>query len=343
VSKKISTSGLSLRFGSIKDAETVREFIDEYWKSSHILVRDRALFEYLYLEGGGRLNFVLAFEPKSKNLVAVLGFIPTNSENSRVSLALWKSRTDSEFRSHRAGLAVLRFLLDELNPRSIFAIGINTATARPIYEYLGFTCGVMSHHLMINPLKKSHQILKIPSEFELVKNFVNPCEGEFEVITTESDLNKVMRRLKPQDKSKDISYLHHRYLDHPNFDYCVRAVIKNDETIGVIVTRRLFANNGSCTRIIDLLGGEFCLEAASNFLRNEMIEMGDEYIDLVSWGLNSVALERFGFFDRRKFDGLVAPDHFSPFIRENKDLWFFTNCPETEKFFKGDGDQDRPN
>jgi hypothetical protein len=74
-----------------------------------------------------------------------------------------------------------------------------------------------------------------------------------------------------------------------------------------------------------------------------MIEMDDEYLDLVSWGMDPESLGRVGFLDRRKFGELVTPDHFSPFCRENNDVWFFTNRPETEKLFKGDGDQDRPN
>ena len=342
-SKTNPTPRIDLRFGNFEDLETVREFIDQYWKKNHILAREIELLKYLYLDRSGRLNFVLAFDRQSKNLVAVLGFIPTNSDNSRVALALWKSRTDPEYRSLRPGLAVLRFLLDELSPRSIFSIGINTTTTRSIYEFLGFTCGVMDHHLMINPLKKKHKILKIPSGFVKVEGLTNRREGKFDSVATETELKEFMQRLNPQDKSKDVSYLIHRYLDHPNFVYSVRAVSKDSEAVGIIVTRRLSTNGGSCMRIIDIIGGESCLEAASSFLRNEIIEMDDEYLDLVSWGMDSESLERIGFLDRRKFGELVAPDHFSPFRRENSDLWFFANRLETERFFKGDGDQDRPN
>jgi hypothetical protein len=142
---------------------------------------------------------------------------------------------------------------------------------------------------------------------------------------------------------KDSDYLCHRYLCHPRFKYEVREVLQNDTTVGVIFFRRLFANNRSCIRIIDVFGAETCLKSAIGPLAQEMHMNGDEYIDLLSWGLDGSQLNEAGFANCREFADCVVPEYFSPFSQTNVDRWLFTNLPDTEIIYKGDGDQDRPN
>jgi hypothetical protein len=74
-----------------------------------------------------------------------------------------------------------------------------------------------------------------------------------------------------------------------------------------------------------------------------MLINGDEYIDLLSWGLNGGELNEAGFANCREFVDCVVPEYFSPFSQATVERWLFTNLPNTEIIYKGDGDQDRPN
>ena len=40
-----------IRLALYKDIENIMDFIHKYWKKDHILMKDRRLFEYEFLEG----------------------------------------------------------------------------------------------------------------------------------------------------------------------------------------------------------------------------------------------------------------------------------------------------
>lgn len=342
VAKTSSNPRLTLRFGDNADVGIVSNFINEYWKQGHILSHDRELFEYMYLEKDGRLNFVIAFEPQSNEAIAILGYIPSDALHSRVSLSIWKSRSDAHLRQYKAGLAVLRFLIEELKPKSIFSAGIS-ANTRDVYRFLGYSCGLMNHQVIVNNKISEFEIIKNPPVASLYRQSSDPAVSSLVMLTADEELRRAVSKLDFAKTLKDIDYLCHRYLNHPRFNYEICEVVLNARTVGILVFRRVFANNRSCIRIIDVVGAEVCLRSAIPPLAQEMIANGDEYIDLVSWGLGNSELEKIGFTDRRKHTNCIVPEFFSPFSQTNVDRWLFTNLPETEIIYKGDGDQDRPN
>ena len=340
--KTSSDPRLILRFGDNADVGIVTKFIDEHWKPGHILARDRELFEYMYLEKDGRLNFVLAIDPQTEEVIAILGYIPSDALHSRISLSMWKSRSDAHLRQYKAGLAVLRFLIDGLKPKSIFSTGISADT-RDIYRFLGYSCEVMNHHVIVNYEISEFRIIKKPPTIGFFRPPTDHGVSSFAMITGEEDLRHVAMGLDFGTTLKDIDYLCHRYVNHPRFKYEIREVVSNVKTVGILVFRRLFANDRSCIRVIDVIGAEICLRSAIWSLVKEMQQNGDEYIDLLSWGLDSNQLKEMGFNDCRELVDCVVPEYFSPFSQSNVDRWLFTNLPETEIIYKGDGDQDRPN
>ena len=342
VAKTSSDPRLILRLGDNADVGIVTKFIDEHWKPGHILARDRELFEYMYLEKDGRLNFALAFEPLSNELIAILGYIPSDALHSRLSLSMWKSRSDAHLRQYKAGLAVLRFLIDGLKPKSIFSTGISADT-RDVYRFLGYSCDLMNHHVIVNNEISDFQIIKNPPKTIFLQPSSGHAASSLVVIATDKELYRVAKGLDFAETLKDAKYLCHRYLNHPRFNYEIREVILNAKTVGILAFRRSFANDRSCIRIIDVVGAELCLRSAIVPLVQEMQQNGDEYIDLLSWGLNGDQIKEIGFTDCRELADCVVPEYFSPFSQTNVDRWLFTNLPETEIIFKGDGDQDRPN
>ncbi len=342
VAKTSSDPRLILRFGDNADIGIVTKFIDEYWKSGHILARDRELFEYMYLEKDGRLNFVIAIDPQSEEVIAILGYIPSDALHSRVSLSMWKARSDAHLRRYKAGLAVLRFLIDRLKPKSIFSTGISADT-RDIYRFLGFKCDVMNHHVIVNDGVTDFRIVKNPPRTIIARPSTDHPVSAITKVTTDEELRSVAKSLDFAETLKGVDYLSHRYLNHPRFNYEICEVNLNSKTVGILVFRRSFANDRSCIRIVDVVGAELCLRSAIGPLAQEMRQNGDEYIDLLSWGLDGSQIKEIGFTDCSELTDCVVPEYFSPFSQTNVDRWLFTNLPENEIFFKGDGDQDRPN
>ena len=314
VAKTSSDPRLILRFGDNADVSIVSRFIEEHWQQGHILSRDRELFEYMFLERDGRLNFVIAFDPQSNEVIAILGYIPSDALHSRISLSMWKARPDAHLRKFKAGLAVLRFLIDELKPKSIYSCGINVDT-RDVYIFLGYSCAVMNHHVIVNNEKDDFKIIMNPPVVSIYTQSFDSATTSLVVINTDKDLRNAASKLDFAETLKDIEYLSHRYLNHPRFKYEVREVLLNDKTVGVLFFRRLFANDRSCIRIIDVIGGEICLKSAIEPLVQEMIANGDEYIDLMSWGLDSNLLKEAGFANCREFADCVVPDIFHRLVR----------------------------
>ena len=336
-----NNSQLSVRIAKKHDVAAVMEFIDN-WKNGHILSHDQELFEYLYLGRHQEINFVIASEISTERVVAILGFIPTNTSRSRVSLALWKSVNDRDQRSLQPGLACFRFLIKELSPESIFCVGINAST-RVIYEFMGYSTGLMNHHFVLNKSIADYKIIMNPPNTAKSINHSKIDNFSVKRVANSSDLRIASANLNTEKFGKDADYLCHRYINHPRFKYEVIEVMEMGKLIGLVVYRRCFVENSSCMRIIDVVGGAYCLKGAMHYLTDEMMKCDDEYIDLVSWGLDKTEVENIGFTDRREHIDCVVPEHFSPFSRLNKDTWVFSNLPYVEHFFKGDGDNDRPN
>ena len=335
-------NNLALSFAYRTDIDRITRFINTHWKPGHILARDRELFEYMYLEKDGRLNFVIAIDPQSEEVIAILGYIPSDALHSRVSLSMWKSRSDAHLRKYKAGLAVLKFLINELKPKGIFSTGISV-DHRLIYRFLGYSCDVMNHHVIVNDGVTDFRIIKNPPRTIFAQSSSDHPISAITKVTTDEALRRVAKSLDFAETLKDVDYLSHRYLNHPRFSYEIREVVSNSKTVGILVFRRSFANDRSCIRIIDVVGAEECLRTAIGSLVQEMQQNGDEYIDLLSWGLDGSQIKEIGFTDCRELTDCVVPEYFSPFSQTKVDRWLFTNLPETEIIYKGDGDQDRPN
>jgi len=208
---------------------------------------------------------------------------------------------------------------------------------------MGYSTGIMNHHIVLNKDLKDYKIIIYPPSHSQTVGV-----GQMENVTVKRilsalDLKTSLSKLDLEKYGKDFEYFCHRYIDHPRFDYEIVEVLVTDQLLGMVIYRRCFVDRRSCIRIIDVVGGVLCLRGALTFLKTEMTMHRDEYIDLVSWGLDKDELKSAGFIDRREFPSCVVPEHFSPFSPVNKDSWVFSNLPHVEHLFKGDGDLDRPN
>ena len=130
------------------------------------------------------------------------------------------------------------------------------------------------------------------------------------------------------------------------YSYKVYAVIENGTVQAFGVLRLIFVEHGVVFRLVDFVGPS---EKIVDFFKgvNRILEEFDgEYLDCYSYGIPKKYFEEAGALNRKDTRGLVIPDYFEPFLKENQDLLigFNTIYPASDvRLFKGDGDQDRPN
>ena len=76
-----------------------------------------------------------------------------------------------------------------------------------------------------------------------------------------------------------------------------------------------------------------------------MYKKKHEYIDFFSRGLDNKLILNAGFrILNKKNKDIIIPNYFEPFVQSNQQIRFFFDKGELKnfRFFKGDGDQDRP-
>ena len=98
-------------------------------------------------------------------------------------------------------------------------------------------------------------------------------------------------------------------------------------------------------RIVDFYGDELTLIIHSSNLKKIMYKNNHEYIDFFSKGMDKKLILRAGFrILDIKNKNLIIPDYFEPFVQTNQQIRFFFDrgVLKNFRFFKGDGDQDRP-
>ena len=67
------------------------DFLNNYWKKNHIFVKSELLFDYQHKSKSG-YNFLIS---KNENkITSVLGFIPSDTKENHLWLAIWKSKSE---------------------------------------------------------------------------------------------------------------------------------------------------------------------------------------------------------------------------------------------------------
>ena len=105
-----------IRVAEYKDKSIIQQFINKYWSKGHILSISNKLFDYIYKnEKEKKYNFLLSFAEDKKELIGILGFIPTNHFDSEIadsSNIVWYSmwRVLNKSNNKLEGLRLLRQL-----------------------------------------------------------------------------------------------------------------------------------------------------------------------------------------------------------------------------------------
>jgi hypothetical protein len=325
-------------------AHELQAFLDLHWKKNHILVASRRLLDWQHLDRKrNRYNFVIA-RGNSGQIDAVLGFIPTGQfdpaleANRELWLAIWKVRDGVG--SAGLGLSLLNYLVREMEPRAIAAVGLNPAVI-PIYKYLGFSNGKLDHYYLVN---------RGMSQFGVLGGFDGRYDSgaadcaHKELARCDYDSAELFAGRRPV---KSAAYLQSRYKNHPGYRYHFIAIRESGRTLGLMVLRPA----AQVLRIVDFLGDASALVGCRGAFQSLLHQTCAEYIDFYCHGLMRQALAEAGFLRREADSPVIIPNYFEPFEQRNVELDFayklYGEAPgaaaaEPFMFFKGDSDQDRP-
>jgi hypothetical protein len=342
-----------IRLAREDDRAALIRFLDEHWKPNHILVQSRALFDWQHLSSAhpGQLNFVLALDSTSQDILAVLGFLPISQFSlredwSETFLVVWKVRDD--VRRPGLGIGLLNFLIRQTQPALVGAVGLSRMVV-PIYRALGYQIGQLDHHVLFNPRRSAFSIasgveprhLPLPVPVAAATsciplNNASPCSAILEALCASFVSRKTWE------------YVRRRYLQHPIYRYHVLGLFQDGEPRAILIARKVQANGSAVLRIADFLGDAAILPLVRGALQSFLVSENAEYIDIYQHGIPGELFTAAGFVNRRQEPALTVPNYFEPFEAANVELDFAYKLYDPSlagrvRIFRGDTDQDRPN
>ena len=329
-----------ISIAKIDDTNEIMHFINNEWKKNHILSSNKEYFLYEY-KNKKLLNFVIHKNSNNK-IDGILGFLRSSSDKkTSVWTTMWKvSKLNG---SPMLGIELLNFLKKQ-GYESLMSIGINKNTEE-IYKYLGYKVGSLNQYFILNDEINKYKIAIIKKKLQK-KTIILDNKKKFKklnIINVKQKFN--FEEYKYTKPFKDFNYLKKRFFDHPIYEYDIYGVFEKSNLSSILVTRIIRHKHSTCIRIIDFYGDESTLSIHSNNLKKIMYKNNHEYIDFFSKGLNKKIILDAGFTILNiKNKKIIIPNYFEPFIQSNKEIRFFFDKGTFKdlRFFKGDGDQDRP-
>lgn len=319
-----------------KDLAAFKEFCLAAWGEPHELIHDEATFERYYRADDGGLNFAAA-RGEDGELLSVCGYIPTNaSPTPDVWISFLVSKKGAPF-----GLAyrLFDFIIETTRCRTIACNNIREKT-RGLYEFRGWTAGMLSHFYRLNPDLKDYTLCRIVDrDIPVVVN----SDIKTERIPDERGLEPFEKTVLPQNiPYKDRLYLAKRYFRREGFNYEIVGLWDGGEPLALVVFRQIDAEAARVLRVVDYIGSADALAAAGGYLDGELRARGAEYCDWYAAGLDAEQMRNAGFALRERDGVNIVPNYLEPPLIENADFFYFTSDPDGYRVFKADGDQDRP-
>lgn len=336
------------------EASRLRSFIDEHWKTDHVLARSQELLDWQHLNAEtGDYNFVVAEHRPTGDFHAVYGFIPISHFDPELAPyrdywpAIWKVREDVE--APGLGMFLYYYLVKQRKPRSLSGFGMNPELA-PLAQRLSHGMGALDHFYMVREGLVDFSILDgFDGRYVSPEGAAPPPKA-----LVPSSIGEARDRLayRPDEidvPTKSLTYLENRYARHPWYDYRIHAVAPDPSShaFEALVVSRLCSHQGHhALRIVDYFGEIESLAGCGQALQGLLAEDGAEYADFYALGLDRAVLARAGFLLRPPDSSVIVPSYFEPFVRRNESLDYviYTDVSDFRfRFVKGDTDQDRPN
>jgi hypothetical protein len=338
------------------EIKRLQEFLRSNWKSDHVFTYKSDLLKWQHKSrcNPKLLNFMVGFSEDGHSISSCLGIIPSSLDKNMPTcdlmwLALWKSNSPLQ------GIALLNKAINYFKPKQVAALGINKEVSL-LYKTLGYTCGVFQHYYLSVKSDPNHAF-SVTSRPFVVRHSAHNLELE----TCSSLITPVTKQFFANgsisfNNLKTLSYMEHRYADHPNYEYFGISLFSNSGTvIAVLIAREITTTTSKCWRIVDCCNLSITcyshVQQARRSLINLLLTNDVEYIDMLASEEAAFIPLSIGLI--KKSDSDRIPHYFEPYDSRNIEVSYaFKNLCDTRDenninqvgiFFKGDSDMDRPN
>ncbi len=329
---------INIRQASYADIPLIMDFLDKHWKKGHIFARDRAFFEWQFLDGD-QVNFTLGIDDEEKKIYGLLGTILCNhSQHPDGSGTIWKTIKSN---NPLLGLDIGDFSNSHYNFRYTQSAGLSKK-AEKINALLGIEATQMDHYYRLNPHITDYKIALVKDKrIEKIGDTGYRLEPFYAV----AEMKKIIspKLLSSYVLSKDYEYIEKRYFNHLYYHYEFWKVLnEKKEALAVLITREEKYQDASILKIIDYYGDPVHLKNVTHSLDCLLDERNYEFVDVYSYGIDTSIYEDAGFEYCDQDSENIIPNYFHPFEQKNVSLRMAKPNFEGLRFFRGDGDQDRP-
>lgn len=329
------------RVANKNDIESIMKFIENNWKSNHILAHNMDFFEYEFLEADGTVNFILAIDRNKGTIECLNGFLKASHDDNNLDVwgSVWKVLDGN---MGMLGAELIRRRKELTNCRCDLDVGDNPQTAIPVLKVLlkRYTAKMKHYYMLSNRIDyRIAKISYVPKK-TLGKESYN--------VVQLCNINDVQNRFnvteyKDSIPYKDYWYINHRFFNHPVYKYEIYGIEKDDNIGAIIVLRNQLYENRVAVRFVDYIGDRTLIKGIGRFLEKYLKEKSNsEYIDFYCLGIEESYILDAGLVKLRDDDENVIPNYFEPFLQENIDIWV-DSMEKDSLFMKADADQDRPN
>lgn len=337
-----------IRFANKSDIPDIMKFIDGEWKEGHILGKDIDFFHYEHVIED-KVTFLIALDKENNSIEGLLGYIlASNEKNSDIWTGIWKVKKQA-----RAflGMELMKRLPEMTCARTLIGLGDNPDTTIKLFKLMK-----KNHSIVL--LKQYYRLNENVNNYKLINKFRDTSQcGQYYndsfddiIISRMDNINDIYHSIDLEKYRncvpyKDYWYIKHRYLDHPIFDYSIyfiRGKGNNTRDDGaLLIMRNDKFEDRIAIRIVDYIGNQALFSHTYKFWNVFFSNKNIEYVDMYEYGFEEDYLRQAGFIERIDSD-CVIPNYYHPFEKRNVDIWCDSSNANT-LFFKGDGDQDRPN
>lgn len=333
------SSMITIRQAVYRDIPRIMQFIDEHWKRGHIMGNDRTMFEFQHVRDG-EVFYIIAEDDVDNTIYGSMGYIPMAEEDGAcMSTVMICSLKNPENRM--LGDEMSQFFRENMNCHNVISVGVEERYAKLIALMGKDDIGKLRHYYRLGRMRdfKIAQINHydvLPIQKDGISLVVLNTAAEFrEQVMLDEIAQSYPRR--------SLGYIKHRYYEHPYYTYKIWGLRGNDGVRSVIVAREENVKAAKVLRVVDFFGHDGDLACAGKALDHVLAEGDYEYIDFYCYGIKETILQDAGFSLRGESDSNIIPNYFDPFVKENKEIYFYTWNSSNIHVYRGFGDQDRPN
>ena len=316
------------------------DFLREYWKSDHSLVKSKQLMDFQHLDGD-TYTFYAAIE--DGRIYSLQGFIKSSLYDESLTNkpdcwgAIWKTVPDTK--KGELGLLTREAIYENELKCSMCGIALS-AISKKINKLTGNTMGYMSQYYMANRSISEYKVCVDP---EVDRSVHAVADGWY--IKQNIHLDNAVEPNFTYRPLKTIEYFKNKYLYHPIYKYIFWGIYHKDELVSIWAIRRLIVGHTAVFRVCDVLGRIDNIPDLTEPLQEILRTESCEYVDFLNYGIKPEVFKTMGFkelnFDE---DKTIVPTYFEPFEQKNVKLDVAYKAKYDEYVvFKADGDQDRPN